>query len=134
VLFTGSAFYRSSKGNSTIPNSAIGASLRFDFCSYYVCKLMRECFITVFLFDISLTTIAQLHQYRNSSTSTIVQIGIKPPHDFTYDLTSLVIQISVPTNYPRSPATIKVQNCDIPKGFAMYGKIFFFVSSLLCDF
>ncbi|KAI8577089.1 hypothetical protein K450DRAFT_253593 [Umbelopsis ramanniana AG] len=55
----------------------------------------------------------------NSSTSTIVQVGIKPPHDFTYDLTSLVIQISVPTNYPRSPTTIKVQNCDIPKGFAI---------------
>lgn len=58
---TGSAFRRGSKRNSTIPNSAIGASLRFDFCSYYVCKLLREYFIAVFLVDISLNTIAQLY-------------------------------------------------------------------------
>ncbi|KAG2175540.1 hypothetical protein INT43_001187 [Umbelopsis isabellina] len=58
-------------------------------------------------------------RWRDAQGNTVVQIALVLPADFTYDLSSLIVHIVVSNNYPQCAATIKVQNTNIPKGFAI---------------
>ncbi|RAL67316.1 hypothetical protein DID88_008078 [Monilinia fructigena] len=56
----------------------------------------------------------------NAEGTTILRFNLTPSDpDFPFEMTALECSLTIPPRYPTSPPTLRVENKDIPRGFAI---------------